>query len=351
MIKRVLVTGAAGFIGKHAVAHFLNQGCEVVGIDNLNDFTYPADIKYDRLESIGLEVSGLKEGEQFAQTNNGLFTFHEVDVTDSATVQAMIIDGDFDLIVNLAGMTSVSASSLSPQIFFSTNVDGFINVLEGVRILSPTSRPKLLFASSAAIYGNVGDHSLDENDKNLMHPASIYGATKCMIESAAETYARLYGIGSVALRFFNIYGPYERPDTFINDITRALISKQPLYCYDGKDGGHDFMYIDDCIKAVDAIAESEVSDDGSFEVVNIGTQNPISGARLIEILEKISGKKLNKILQERPAGEIFSLSANTQKFQEMFKVKPEISIEEGLKRFYEWYKPYYENGVAGDITN
>lgn len=341
MIRKVLVTGAAGFIGKHVVSLFLKKGCEVVGVDNLNDFTYPSTVKFQRLASLGLDVRGIIEGDQFAKYGN--FTFHEVDLTDAATFQSMILDGDFDLVVHLAGLTSVSASSLSPESFLTSNVSGFCNVLEGIRMLTPSSRPRLIWASSAAVYGNAEVQPLSEDNKNLLHPTSIYGAGKCMMEDLAETYARLYGVGSIALRFFNIYGPYERPDTFIKDVACALLSNRTMYRYEDKPGvGHDFMYIDDCVTALSTVIEKWPIDEGQFEVYNVGTGRPYSNQEIISVLEKLAEKKLNTVCQEAPMGEIHSLSADTTKFSKTFGFSPKVSLEEGLEHFFKWLRPYFE---------
>lgn len=341
MFHKVLVTGAAGFIGKHVVKHYLDMGCEVVGIDNLNDFTYSAVIKYDRLESVGLDTRLLKLGGTYAE--NGNFTFHVVDVADGPTVIAMIIDGGFDLIVHLSGMTSVSASSLSPTVFFKQNVDGFINVLEGVKALDPASRPKLLWASSAAAYG-TSEHvaHFNEDDRNQLNPASIYGASKCMMENAAEVYARLYDVRSVAMRFFNIFGPFERPDTFISNVAYDIIHDETLtYFGDGR-ASHDFMYIDDCVDAVARIADVWLPERQRYDVVNVGTQEPYSCLELVAMFEEVSGKKMSLASDpDVPAGETNDLSADVSKFRRLYGIAPKVGIREGIARVYAWYREYY----------
>ncbi len=344
MIRKVLVTGAAGFIGKHVVNDFLKKGCEVVGVDDLNDFTYPSSVKFSRLASLGLDVCGLLEGDGYCKSGN--FCFHEVDVTDAATLQSMIFDGEFDLIVHLAGFTSVSASSLSPNSFLKTNLGGFCNVLEGIRMLSPSMRPRLLWASSAAVYGNVSAQPLSEDDKNLIRPSSIYGVSKCMMEDLAETYARLYSVGSVALRFFNIYGPYERPDTFIRDVACALLANKTLYRYEENGSGHDYMYIEDCIRAVNSVIDKwPLKAESEFKIFNVGTGKPVLGSEVIAILEDIAGKKLNIENRETPAGEIHSLSADTHKFTDTFDFKVQVELREGLQRFFNWLRPFFDKGL------
>lgn len=340
MFHKVLVTGAAGFIGKHVVSYYLSQGCEVIGIDNLNDFTYSASIKYDRLESVGLDTRLMKLGGLYSST--GKYTFHIIDIADGPTVEAMIIDGGFDLIVHLSGMTSVSASSLSPSVFFRTNVDGFLNVLDGVRALTPETRPRLVWASSAAVYGNSDACPFRDDDKNILHPGSIYGATKCMMEDAAEAYASLYGVRSVALRFFNIYGPFERPDTLISNVAYDLIHDETLNIYGNGKAAHDYMYIDDCVEAIEAVARIYLPDDVDYDAYNIGTQNPYSCLDIIAFLEEIAGHKLNAVQDPNvPQGETSDLSGDVSRFQSRFGVVPRTDIKEGLRRNYEWFRNYY----------
>ncbi|MGN0908898.1 MAG: NAD-dependent epimerase/dehydratase family protein, partial [Succinivibrio sp.] len=264
MAGRILITGAAGFIGRSCVALALERGWDVVGIDNLNDFTYPAQIKYERLSSLGIDRLGLMPGMDHASVPH--FDFHVVDCTDAATAGSMIVDGGFDAVVHLAGMTSVSASSLSPEVFFKNNLMGFVNVLEGIRALPAQKRPKFVFASSAAVYGSH-QRALYESDRNLLRPESIYGASKCMMECAAETYARLYGVRSLALRLFNIYGPYERPDTLISDAIRALLTGRPMELYDDGSCARDYMYIDDCVLAIAKSCIQFLPEGKDFDIV------------------------------------------------------------------------------------
>ena len=342
MGKKVLITGAAGFIGKHAAERFLKEGWEVTGLDNLNDFTYSAQIKYDRLSSAGLDVKPLDGGAHFLKSGN--FSFYYADITDQPSVGALIMDGGFDLILHFSGMTSVSASSLSPQAFFGANVQGFINVLEGIRQLPPEKRPRLVYTSSAAVYGNQIVRTLIDADRNLLTPDSIYGATKCMMETAAQTYANLYGLQSIGLRFFNIYGPFERPDTLLHEIAKGLEQGTELSLYGEGNACRDYMYIDDCLDAVQACCDKWLPEGASSIVVNIGTGSPYKASDLILKLETISGRKLRQKRVPMPKGEIVMLSAGTTRFNQLFGVEPKVSIDEGLKRFWNWHSRYYGQG-------
>lgn len=328
MADRILITGAAGFIGMHCAANALKKGREIVGIDNFNDFTYPAFIKYERIRALKLDDVTLLSDQKHVSIPG--LDFHVVDCVDAATVRSMIVDGGFDVILHLAGMTSVSASSLSPDVFFDNNLRGFLNVLEGIRALPRDQRPRLVFASSAAVYGNH-DRALVEDDLNLLKPESIYGSSKCMMECVASTYARLYGIRSLALRLFNIYGPYERPDTLISDVIRALLTGTPMELYDDGSCARDYMYIDDCVKAIAKACDVFLPDGTDYDVVNIGTGEAVSATEIINTLEKITSTELSFISEQRPGGEIKSLKADPAKFKRIFGINPEVKLEQGLK--------------------
>jgi UDP-glucuronate 4-epimerase len=335
MAGRILITGAAGFIGRRCAETAVKKGWDAVGIDNLNDFTYPARIKYQRLASLGLDTTSLMVGRSHSSIPH--LDFHIVDCTDAATVGSMIVDGGFDVVLHLAGMTSVSASSLSPEVFFKNNLRGFVNVLEGVRALPEDKRPKLVFASSAAVYGSH-DSPVSESDQNLLRPESIYGASKCMMERAAETYSRLYGVRSLGLRLFNIYGPFERPDTLISDAITSLLTGQPMELYDDGSCARDYMYIDDCVEAIGRACRQFLPAGSLFDLVNIGTGSAVTAVDLIKDLESITGRELTFINERIPSGEIKSLKSDPSKLERMFGVFPKVSLHEGLGRCVEWAK-------------
>ena len=337
-MKKVLITGAAGFIGTHLVKAFLSIGWKVVGIDDLNNFTYSAKIKYDRLAYLGIQNPNF---DRDPHVRAGNFDFYKVDVCETPIVKAMIIDGNYNLIIHLAGMTSVSASSLSPFVFFDTIVKGFENVIDGIRDIDKEHRPRFIFASSAAVYGNTRGASLVEDNKNLLHPDSIYGACKCMTEDAAETYAKLYNVRSVALRFFNIYGPFIRPDTLFYISADSLYSGSSIPVYG--EACHDFMYVGDCINAILKVAFEPAAQESPFETLNIGTADPISIENVIRTFEIQTGRKAQIHKEAVPNGEIQNLTADTTKFNSRYEIRPQTTFEEGVKLFFEWFKDYNKN--------
>ncbi len=338
MAKKILVTGGAGFIGAHLAKVLIDKGYEVVIVDDLNDFTYSAEIKFDRLAWLGFDRGRLRTQ---MYVNAERLKFYRIDVTDTPTMRALIIDGSYDAILHMSGYLSLGASQLSPLAFFKTNVRGFLNVADALREIPEKSRPPLLFASSAAIYGNTGNHGMVEDDKNLLHPSSVYGSTKAMMEDAAEIYANFYGVKSVALRLFNIYGPYCRPDTLATIVSKSIIQGDVIPVYNNAQIRHDFMYIDDCVRQILEIMENPAQDEPRFAVYNISNGVPTDIAYFIQVLEKISGKTAMVHLEPIPSGEIQNLIADTEKYLKAYHVKAEISIEEGLKRYFEWFKTYY----------
>ena len=328
------------------VKRLLAEGWQVTGIDDLNYFTYPADIKYARLKYLGINGAAL---ELTGSATAGDFSFQQMDVTETPSLKALIIDGNFDLIVHLAGMTSVSASTLSPFIFHSTIVTGLLNVLDGVRDLPPEQRPRLLYASSAAVYGNApAGLKLSENDRNRLSPGSIYGVCKCMSEELAQTYGRLFGVQALGLRFFNIYGAFSRPDTLAHIVCESLYSDAPIPVYGHGEITHDFMYIDDCIEVLMQMINQRAGNEALTDIINVSDPRPVSIGEFISILGQIADKTPELRLMPLPQGEILSLTADVSHLRELYPGQPQTELHEGLRRYYEWFKAYRNRqGILG----
>ena len=334
MSKKVLITGVAGFLGMHAALSCLKLGFKVVGIDDLNDFTYGAFLKFDRLGILGLDVSELASS---TYAKNGDFEFHCFDIADTPTVEAMIMDGDFDLILHFASLSSVKAATLSPSVFFKANVKGLESILEGIRSLK-NKRPLLINASSAAIYGESAGLLLTEDDKNLLKPNSIYATSKLMGEQLCEVYGRLYDIKSVNMRIFNVYGPFMRPDTLLFKLQRLMTTNDPLDLYDGGKLTHDFLYIDDFIEALKCLMSFE--SDNNCEFFNIGSGEAISVKNIISKYEKLNNTQLKTYACESPLGECGNLTSCNEKFIRYFNFYPKISLDTGLAQFHNWAMSY-----------
>ena len=339
MSKRVLITGAAGFLGMHAVIACLKAGYKVTGVDDLNDFTYGADLKFDRLSVLGIDPSSLA---QSTYAKSGNFEFHVFDLADTPTVEAMILDGDFDLILHFATLTSIKAATLSPSVFFKANVNGLEFILEGIRALRG-HRPRLICASSAAVYGDSRGPLLIEEDKNLLKPASIYATSKLMGEQLCEVYGRLYNIKSINMRIFNVYGPYMRPDTLVFKLERLLQSNDPLDLYNEGKSTHDFIYIDDFIEALSCLINIEEDKLTTSEIFNIGSAKAVSVNDVIKKMEYLSGKKLDIYQCQSPKGEIGNIISCNEKFLRYFKLAPRVSFDEGLDVFHRWAQSFLNN--------
>lgn len=334
MSKKVLITGVAGFLGMHAALSCLKLGYQVVGVDDLNDFTYGAYLKFDRLSVLGIDAIELARS---SYVKKGNFEFHCFDISDIPTVGSMIQDGKFDLILHFASLSSVKAATLSPSVFFNANVKGLEAILEGIRALK-NERPLLINTSSASVYGDSDTLLLTEDDKNLLKPRSIYATTKLMGEQLCEVYARLYKIKTVSLRIFNVYGPFMRPDTLIFKLQRLMTTHDSLDLYDEGKLTHDFLYIDDFIACLQKVMDFD--GDKLCEVFNIGSGEAISVRDLISKCEKFNNTKIEVYPCQRPLGEDGNLTSCNEKFIRYFDLLPKISLDDGLALFHKWSMAY-----------
>lgn len=334
-MKRVLVTGAAGFIGYHIAQRLLSEGVEVVGLDNINNY-YSVQLKWDRLKSIG-ERPG--------------FTFHEVDLADAAGVEGVFSGPRFDAVIHLAAQAGVRYSITNPQAYVQSNLVGFANILEACR---HSGLPPLLYASSSSVYGanerlpwSVGD--------NVDHPVSLYAATKKSNELMAHTYAHLYGLPCTGLRFFTVYGPWGRPDMAYFKFTKAILEGKPIEVYNHGRMQRDFTYIDDVVESVVRLAARPAlsnlgwdgmnPDPGSsrapYRVHNIGNHQPMELMEFVRTLEDVLGTRAEvKFLPMQP-GDVIATYADTKSLTEAVAFSPNTSPREGLGRFVDWYRGYY----------
>jgi UDP-glucuronate 4-epimerase len=330
-----LVTGAAGFIGFHLSRRLLERGDSVIGIDNLNAY-YDVNLKKARLCKLE-EIPG--------------FTFHKLDLADREEVNRLFAENNFDCVVNLAAQAGVRYSLTNPHAYIDCNIVGFINILEGCR---HNDIKHLVYASSSSVYGANTNMPFSVHH-NVDHPVSLYAATKKSNELMAHTYSSLYKLPCTGLRFFTVYGPLGRPDMALFLFTRAILENKPIDVYNHGRMKRDFTYIDDIVEGVirvsDKVPEPNPDWNGDkpdsatsyapYKLYNIGNNNPVELMKFIEVLEDCLGKKANKNLLPIQPGDVPETYADVDDLVNDVGFKPATSIEEGIKRFVEWYNEYY----------
>lgn len=333
---KILITGAAGFIGFHLSNFLLSRENQIIGIDNLNNY-YDQELKKDRL---GI----LKQ--------NGHFTFHKIDLKNKDSLNCLFETVRPDYVVNLAAQAGVRYSIENPYAYVDSNLIGFINVLEACRNY-PVKH--LLYASSSSVYG--GNKNVPFSTSHIVdHPVSLYAATKKANELMAHTYSHLYGIPTTGLRFFTVYGPYGRPDMAYFSFTKDILAGKPIKVFNNGNMERDFTYIDDIISGIVRLIEKvpavnkdwdERVDDIStsfapYKIYNIGNNKPIQLKYFITALEKALGKEAQKIFMEMQPGDVLSTYADVSDLSRDTGFKPDTTIEEGLEKFVDWYIDYYK---------
>ena len=335
MKSKFLVTGAAGFIGFSLAKRLIERGDEVVGVDNLNDY-YDVNLKKARLAQL--------EGRQG-------FRFVKMSLEDREGILHLFKEERFDKAVNLAAQAGVRYSLINPYSYIDSNIVGFINLLEGCR---HNGVKHFVFASSSSVYGANTKMPFSVHD-NVDHPVSLYAATKKSNELMAHTYSHLYQLPCTGLRFFTVYGPWGRPDMALFLFTKAILEGKPIDVFNYGKMQRDFTYIDDIVEGVIRVADKipqpdlkwsgDRPDPGAsrapYRIYNIGNNNPVELMRFIEVLEKALGKEAAKNLLPLQLGDVPATYADVDDLIRDVGFKPATSIEDGIKRFVEWYKGYH----------
>ena len=339
---KILITGAAGFIGYHLVKRLVNENHWVVGFDNINDYYDPL-LKYARLKDCGIE--GDKPfifGEEYVSAIWENYRFFRIEMADKDRVSQIFKNERFDLVIHLAAQAGVRFSLENPWTYIESNIVGTMSILEACRQY-PVKQ--LLFASSSSVYGNSTDAPFS-TDQNVDHPVSLYAATKKSNELMAYTYSHLYKIPTIGLRFFTVYGPWGRPDMAYFSFTKKILEGIPIDVFNHGELWRDFTYIDDIVRGISAIIETKDVSDSKVNVVpyslyNIGNSISVKVTDFIKILEKVLGREaiLNSI--EMQPGDVLRTHADVSPLERDFGFKPETSLEEGLNRFIDWYRLYY----------
>jgi UDP-glucuronate 4-epimerase len=331
----LLVTGCAGFIGFHMAEHLLRAGQPVIGIDNINDYYDPA-LKHARLDLL---------------KRNPNFTFLKLDLADRAGMKALFERYRFSVVVHLAAQAGVRYSLQNPHAYADSNLEGFINVLEGCR---HNGCRHLLFASSSSVYGANTKLPFSVHD-NVDHPISLYAATKKANELVAHSYSHLYGLPTTGLRFFTVYGPWYRPDMALYLFAQAITAGQPINLFNNGNMRRDFTYIDDVVEAMVRIIERPPQGDADWsgarpdpgsskapwKIYNIGNNKPEELMHVVSLLEQGFGREAQKKLMPMQAGDVLETFADVEDLVRDIGFSPKTRIEDGVARFVAWYREYH----------
>lgn len=332
---KVLVTGAAGFIGFHLSQRLLAQRHEVVGLDNLNEY-YDVELKLARLKLLEANLN---------------FRFVKADLVDRQAVEALFRNERFERVFHLAAQAGVRYSLTNPHIYIESNLVGFLHILEGCR---HAQVPHLIYASSSSVYGANTQMPFSVHDR-VDHPVSLYAATKKANELMAHTYSHLYRIPTTGLRFFTVYGPWGRPDMALFLFSRAIIEGKPIELFNFGKMERDFTYIDDIVEGVVRVGEKIPAPDPNwssrtpdpatssapYRIFNIGNNNPVALLKLLDALEQCLGKKGERCLVPIQPGDVPATYADVDDLMKEVGFRPATPIEEGVRRFVDWYRGYY----------
>lgn len=330
---RILVTGAAGFIGYHLSVNLLKLGHEVVGLDNINGY-YDIKLKMARLKELGIQdIYEHKLSKSIIY--NLQFQFVKMSLEDQIHLPNLFEKYEFDVVCNLAAQAGVRNSIDDPMVYAESNIIGFLNLLECMRNFKVK---KLIFASSSSVYGDSKKVPFNTQAK-VDEPISLYAASKKANELMAHTYSHLFGIQTIGLRFFTVYGPWGRPDMAMFLFTDAIFSNKPIKVFNQGELHRDFTYIDDIVNGVVQTILQE--NPKQYEIYNIGNGNPVKLTEFIDAIEEETNLKFKKEMYPMQLGDVERTWADTSEFEKQYSYKPSIAIPIGIKEFVSWYKMYY----------
>lgn len=347
---KILVTGTAGFIGFHLSKRLLDDGHEVIGIDNINNY-YDVSLKYARLYETGIDEKSIEYNKPVKSNKYPKYSFIKIDLTDDGNFLSLMAKEKFDVVVNLAAQAGVRYSLENPRVYVDSNVVGFLNVLEGCRNYAVKH---LIYASSSSVYGLNANVPFKE-DCSIAHPVSLYAATKKGNELMAHVYSYLYKIPTTGLRFFTVYGPWGRPDMSPYLFANAIFENKPIKVFNHGNMLRDFTYIDDIIEGVVRVIKHVPTSDedwhatnpnpatslAPYRIYNVGNSSPVKLMDFIGAIEKACGKNAIKEYLPMQPGDVYQTNADTTRLERDMGYKPNMLLDEGVRRFVEWYKNFY----------
>jgi len=338
---KILVTGSAGFIGSHLALKLLQRGDEVVGLDNINDY-YDQSVKYGRLKQSGV-IKSLEDGSSIPYAKilksdiYPKYSFIKLNLEDKNSLDELFATEKFDAVCNLAAQAGVRYSLSNPDAYISSNIVGFVNILECCRHHNVKN---LSYASSSSVYGSNKSLPFSTSD-NVDNPISLYAASKKSNELMAHTYSHLFGISTTGLRFFTVYGPWGRPDMALFLFVKAALEGKSIDVFNHGNMLRDFTYIDDIVEGIVRVIDNPRSDTPPYKVYNIGNNKPVKLMDFIEAIEKKLDRKIEKNFLPLQAGDVPATYADVSDLVKDFGYKPDTSIEEGISKFVDWYVDFY----------
>lgn len=350
MPRKILVTGSAGFIGFHLVLKLLSRGDSVVGLDSINEY-YDVRLKHGRLAQTGISITGVQYGQKTRSTLFPEYEFIQLKLEDRDALLQLCKDEKFDAVCHLAAQAGVRYSLTNPYAYVSANLEGFIHMLEACR---HSGVGHLVYASSSSVYGLNTNMPFSTHD-NIDHPVSLYAASKKSNELMAHTYSHLFNVPTTGLRFFTVYGPWGRPDMALFIFTRAILAGEQIDVYNNGNMQRDFTYIDDIVEGVvrvidnparpnpnwNAAAPDPGSSQAPYKIYNIGNSSPVKLLDFIDAIEKALGKSARKNFMPIQPGDVPATWADVQDLIRDFSYRPATPIEQGVKKFVEWYREFY----------
>lgn len=349
---KILVTGAAGFIGSQLVEALLQRGDEIIGLDNINDY-YDLRVKYGRLKHAGISEQSIQYGAMISSLKHNRYKFIKLELEDKVGLSSLFEDEKFDAVCNLAAQAGVRYSIENPHTYVSSNILGFLNILECCRHSGVNN---LCYASSSSVYGLNQSYPFDTS-ASVDHPMSLYAASKKTNELMAHTYSHLYGIATTGLRFFTVYGPWGRPDMALYLFTKAAFDGSPIDVYNNGQMLRDFTYIDDIVIGITKVIDKPARIDGDwdgcnpnpssssapYKIYNIGNNSPVKLMDFIEAIETATDKKIVKNMLPLQPGDVPSTFANVDSLVADHDYKPCTSIQYGVTEFVRWYRNFFLN--------
>ncbi|MFA7567916.1 MAG: NAD-dependent epimerase [Alkalispirochaeta sp.] len=330
---KILLTGIAGFIGFHIAGRLLERGDEVVGIDNINDY-YDVDLKLGRLSELGITPAIADKSTRYTNLH-----FVKMDMEDRDGLKELLEAERFDCVIHLAAQAGVRYSLTNPHSYISSNVEGFLSLLEAVRH-APTPVEHLVYASSSSVYGLETEQPFRE-DMAADQPVSLYAATKRSNELMAHSYAHLYGLPITGLRFFTVYGSWYRPDMALYRFADAMTAGKPIQIYNYGKMERDFTYVDDIVEGIIRVLDRPATGTPPYRVYNIGNGAPVPLMELVKALEEEMGITAEKEMLPMQPGDVTSTWADCTALQRDTGYRPDTPVRDGVKQFVEWYNRYH----------